>query len=83
MINTKNLKHKLMAVRFAIWELQLYLDTHFCDSEAMCLMNSYREQYKEVLKEYECKYGALTSMSDDDCTWTTTPFPWVNCGSDS
>ena len=72
-----------MAVRFALLELQLYTDTHGCDCETEVYTQSLMRQYQELLKEYECKYGAINSMYDKDCTWTTTPFPWVNCGSDS
>lgn len=72
-----------MAVRFALLELQLYTDTHGCDCESAMLIEDLTQQYKELLKDYECKYGAITSMHDNDCTWATTPFPWVNCGSDS
>ncbi len=82
MINTKNLKHRLMSVRFALWELQLYTDTHGCDCETLKLIESLRRQCEELLKEYECKYGSLTSMHDVDCSWTEIPFPWVNCGGD-
>lgn len=72
-----------MAVRFALWELQLYADTHgCCDNDVMCLTENFRKQYKELLEEYECKYSAVTSQRDKDCTWATTPFPWVNNGSD-
>ena len=82
MINTNNLKHRLMAIRFAIWDLHLYMDTHGCDSESCSLMSAYKKQYAKALEEYECKYGPLSPMNDTDCTWATTPFPWVNCGGD-
>lgn len=82
MINTKNLKHRLMSLRFVLWELHLYTDTHGCDCETKKLTESFRRQYKELLKEYECKYGSLTPMHDEDCMWTETPFPWANCGGD-
>ena len=46
MINTKsNLKHRLMAVRFAIWDLHLYLDTHMGDCAATELIESYKKKY--------------------------------------
>ena len=82
MINTKNLKHRLMAVRFALWDLHLYTDTHGCDCETRKLTETLRRQCDELLKEYECKYGPLTSMNNEDCTWAETPFPWVSCGGD-
>ncbi len=81
MINTNNLKHRLMAVKFAIWDLHLYCDTHPGDYEVKRLIKEYKEKYMALLDEYECKYGAITSKDDENCTWTTVPFPWVN-GSD-
>lgn len=81
MINTKNLKHELMAVKFAIWDLHLYCVTHPEDYEAKKKIREYKEKLAVILEEYECKYGAITSKDDENCTWTTVPFPWVN-GSD-
>ena len=47
MINSKtNLKHRLMAVRFAIWDLHLYLDTHMGDCTAMELIEEYKKKYE-------------------------------------
>lgn len=71
-----------MAVRFALWDLHLYTDTHGCDCETDSLAEGYMQQYKDLLKEYECKYGALSPIPDKECTWANTPFPWVNCGGD-
>lgn len=83
MINTKtNLKHRLMAVRFAIWDLHLYLDTHCGDTEAMELINKYMEKYRELLREYQCKYGPISIKEGHSSQWIKNPFPWVNSGSD-
>lgn len=82
MINTKsNLKHRLMAIRFAIWDLHLYLDTHPGDCAATELIEKYKKQYEKVLPEYICRFGPLTA---EDCSekWLCSPFPWVNTGSD-
>lgn len=83
MINTKNnLKHKVMALRFAIWDLHLYLDTHECDKKARELLEDYVEQYHEIIDEYLCKYGPISIKDDNRDKWLCTPFPWVNTGSD-
>ena len=82
MVNTNNLKHRLMAVRFAMWELHLYLDTHKCDEQAKQLLESYKEKYNSLLEEYECKYGPLSAMCGSGEDWVGCVFPWVNCGSD-
>ena len=83
MTNTKNsLRHRLMSVRFAMWELHLYLDTHCSDMQAAELLNKYTEKYRELLKEYECKYGPISAMDGYGAMWLKSPFPWVNSGGD-
>lgn len=77
-----NLKHRLMSVRFAMWELHLYLDTHCGDLQAAELLERYKEKYKELLKEYECSYGPLTAEEGYGAKWLGKPFPWINTGSD-
>lgn len=83
MLNTKNnLKHRIMAIRFAIWDLHLYLDTHQCDRAAMELIKKYKMQYMELLEEYECKYGCISAKDCHGENWLSKPFPWDNSGSD-
>ena len=83
MINTKsNLKHRLMAVRFAIWDLHLYLDTHIGDCTALDLIEDYKKKYLEMLEEYICQYGPMTAEGEQGEKWLCSAFPWVNNGSD-
>ena len=83
MMNTRsNLRCRLMAVRFAIWDLHLYLDTHSGDCTAMELVESYKKKYAQLLEEYVCQYGPLTADGEKADKWLCTPFPWVNSGSD-
>ena len=49
MINTNNLKHRLMAVKFAIWDLHLYCDTHPGDYEVKRLIKEYCEKNGEYI----------------------------------
>ena len=37
-----------MAVRFAIWDLHLYLDTHMGDCTAMELVEDYKKKYEAL-----------------------------------
>lgn len=84
MINKRSLKHRLMAIRFAIWDLHLYLDTHCGDMKARELMERYIEKYRELLPEYECKYGPITfTEASSPAAWLSSPFPWENTGSDN
>ncbi len=83
MINTKtNLKHRIMAVRFAIWDLHLYLDTHMGDCTAMELIEKYKKQLCHLTEEYTCKYGPINITDDNAEKWLMSSFPWVNSGSD-
>ena len=69
-----------MALRFAMLELHLYLDTHPDDEEKLCLLNSYKEKYPTALMEFESKYGPLSAATGSGCSWFKTPFPWVKGG---
>ena len=71
-----------MAVRFAIWDLHLYLDTHCEDGTAEELLKKYKEQYIRLLEEYTCKYGCISSEHCHGENWLKSPFPWDNSGSD-
>lgn len=75
-----NLKHQLMAVRFSMWDLHLYLDTHPCDETAAELLERYKEKYRRLLSEYECKYGPLSPESGHGEAWTKAPWPWDKAG---
>lgn len=83
MTNTKtNLKHRIMAVRFAIWDLHLYLDTHSDDCTALELIEKYKRKLCELMEEYVCQYGPMSIGDSKSEKWLCTPFPWVNNGSD-
>lgn len=82
MINKNSLRHRIMAVRFAIWDLHLYLDTHCGDVQATELLEKYMEKYEEMLKDYVCKYGPITFSQGTTKQWLSCPFPWVNTGSE-
>ena len=65
---------------FAMWDLNLYLNTHPTDRNAMMLFDQYRNAYKRAVEEYQSKYGAL-SVSDASTnggywSWNKCPWPW-------
>lgn len=68
----------IMAIRFCIWDLHLYLDTHPDDEEKLALLRSYEEKYNAMLPEFERTYGPISSASG--CRWVETPFPWEKGG---
>ena len=70
---------ELMALDFAVTELNLYLDTHPQDQEALGLSASYIKLAKEGREKYTAKYGPLDSAElvlEDGYTWLNDPWPW-------
>ena len=71
---------ELSRMHFAAHELNLYLDLNPNDRGMIVLFNDYRRKVIELTKEYESKYGPLTTMGDSlDQTpfmWEKTAWPW-------
>ena len=70
------------ALCFACIDLNLYLDLYPDDKSAIELFNIYRDEKKNLEKEYESKYGPLFISSDALNTfpwaWDNSPWPWQN-----
>ena len=76
---------ELMALDFAIKELNLYLDTHADDQEVLQLYWSYLKLAKEGRDKYEKMYGPLMNTSltpEDGYAWLKDPWPWDVGGND-
>ena len=76
---------ELMALDFAIKELNLYLDTHANDKEVLELYWSYLKLTKEGREKYEKMYGPLMSTDltpEDGYAWLKDPWPWDVGGND-
>ncbi len=58
---------------FAAHELNLYLDLHPDDKNALTLFNEYRKKANSLLDKYESMYGPLTINSD---ALNKSPFLW-------
>lgn len=70
---------ELMALGFAVKELNLYLDTHSQDQEVFQLYLSYIKLAKEGREKYQKMYGPLTIMDmtpEEGYTWLKDPWPW-------
>lgn len=75
----ENMLIELMAVDFAVIELNLYLDTHPNDPRALELYNMNVQKSKELRDRYEMLYGPLTarySKSKIPWQWISSPWPW-------
>jgi len=70
---------ELMAADFTVIELNLYLDTHPSDQNAIKLYNTGVKRSKMLRDNYERQYGPLTarlSFSNYPWQWITSPWPW-------
>ena len=73
------LGHEIMAVDFKLYDLQLYLDTHPFDEDALCMYQNLVNDADELTEEYEEKYGPLTPKSaagNCEWKWIKNPWPW-------
>lgn len=73
----KELFMQIKELSFALDELNLYLDTHPDDSQALCLHNNYSRSLRDLETQYQKVYGPLTA--DYPCRkwrWLEEPWPW-------
>ena len=78
-----NAKEKLMqdirALSFALVEVNLFLDSHPEDSEALAYFRRVRDELRALTTAYENAHGPLTVLGATAKTgwdWVTTPWPW-------
>ena len=73
--------YKIMALTFAITDLNLYLDLHPEDQGTFELFKNYISQKEELCKEYENIYGPLEITSTNrKYEWLNSPWPWDKRG---
>ena len=74
------LLYQVMQYKFALIELNLYLDTNPNDKEAIELFNKYQRMEKQMCKQYESMYGPLTIdseyLNNNNWVWNNSPWPW-------
>lgn len=74
------LLYQLMQYQFVLIDLDLYLDTHPNDQEAINLYHKYLTIKKQMCDKYESMYGAITLDSNylgtNSWTWKNSPWPW-------
>ena len=73
------------AVSFAVNDVQLFLDTHPCDQNALAYFEKYQAERNRALKEYARHYGPLTidTLDTSACengNWINDPWPWQKGG---
>ncbi len=74
--------YKIMALSFAINDLNLYLDLHPDKKDVFALFKKYVEEKEKLCKEYEKIYGPLeiTGTMGAKYNWIDSPWPWDNKG---
>ena len=72
----------VMQYAFAITDLNLYMDLHPEDKNALKLLNSFIKEENKAKEEYISKYGPLliTEVSNKDFNWVDGPWSWENLG---
>ncbi len=75
----QKLLRRLQAARFALVEINLYLDSHPTCSEGLKYFRTKSEEVKKLTAEYQEKYGPITaadSKADGYWDWVAQAFPW-------
>lgn len=78
-IEKQKLLQVIDSVSFAINDINLYLDTHPNDEEALAKYEKYKIIRKQAVKEFTENFGPLTAdnvTSTGQWAWVKTPWPW-------
>lgn len=72
------LRRRIYAVRFAMWELHLFLDTHPNNNEAARKQEEYKARNEALTREFEEKFGPIgeTPQNTSRWAWICDPWPW-------
>ena len=79
-MNKEQLLRKIQAIGLMAVDLQLFLDIHPKNQEALDDYKQVTKQYQKLRAEYEYQYGPLTNFgymtSFDQYSWVNDPWPW-------
>lgn len=77
-MNRDELLQKITALDFYMIDLNLYLNTHPNDAEAINLYNRVGRDARTLREEYEKMYGMLSpnTTSKVPWQWIENPWPW-------
>jgi len=72
---------KVQEMEFVALELNLYLDTHPCDKDALNDFNCSAQMVKKHMQDYENIYGPLLNFgkggyAKETWQWADSPWPW-------
>lgn len=77
--NSMELKRNIAAVHMMLEDLQLYLNTHPADENALAQRNAYVKQLKSLKDDYNRYFGMINqddSLSVYPWQWIEEPWPW-------
>ena len=77
--NKMKLKKEITAVHMMLEELQLYLNTHPSDRNALAKRNAYVKELKILKDEYDKCFDMINqddSLSPYPWQWINEPWPW-------
>jgi len=73
----------IQALDVYLIDLNLYLDTHPCDTQALAYYKKYNDEANVLRRRYEDLYGPLTIRYAEDenyWRWVGSPWPWERQG---
>lgn len=76
---SEDIKRRLSELQFAAIDLNLFLDTHPCDKEALEMFKKIAKTIESVKMDYVRKYGPLKagdSAHDVPFQWASGEFKW-------
>lgn len=79
--NQAQLLIQIQQLEFAAVELNLFLDTHPEDQQALALYNQVHQELMQCVRNYERVYGPLLNYGyspalHNTWKWAETPWPW-------
>ncbi|MCM1023979.1 MAG: spore coat protein CotJB [Prevotella sp.] len=78
-MNKNNLMCAIRMYDFYLYELNLYLDTHPSDRNALDMFKKYTALKNTAYETYISQYGPITadqSSTDERFNWVDDPWPW-------
>ena len=78
MSQQERMMRQLSSMKFAAWELHVFLDTHPGNCEAAKKLDEYRKKIEVLTKQYEDAYGSIheTTNQASRWAWISGPWPW-------
>ncbi|KGN03119.1 polypeptide composition of the spore coat protein CotJB [Clostridium novyi A str. 4570] len=79
-LSREDLMRKIQELEFATVDLNLFLDTHPDNADALKAFNEISRNANKLKKIYEVNFGPLTNFGYDQSSspwaWVDEPWPW-------